>query len=291
MIICLFLCKSSVQADYQVSIGDTFTCTVNNSYWSIKLGSNSSVASKFKLGSDSYSIGTSFEVEVTNVTGEEVFWNLTTGTNVYSSGNGPGLFGKINGLILYALRSYPFSFTIGWIQELVDSGPQIRTFFFCNTDENLLSNLFNFFRNHADQSYLSSKYYQHTNEVYTQMEGYFDESSAIVIFDWVIEGSFEYTMPSELQIEGSERFKIAFDKATGVMQGYRFELTCTGILEGLNWEMDMNQEVCLEGYNLPEFLFKKPGGLIHGFEWYIPLIVFVAITITATIHRKWKNYK
>lgn len=286
MMIGLFLCKAFVQSDYQVSIGETFTYTVNNSYWNIKLGSNSSIVSKFELGSDSYPIGTSFEVEVTNVTYEEVCWNLTTGTNVYSSNNDPGDLGKIHGFLFY-LRSYAFIFATGWYQDVVDRGPRISTLFFLNTDE---YPIFDFFRNHVDSSYLTSEY-TWTNNVFRQIEGHFDESGALAIFDWVLDGSFEYTSPSSVHVDGSERFKIAFDKTTGVLQGYRIELNCTGVVENQNYEMNMNQEVCRESYNLPEFHFKKPDRLIPGFEWYIPLIVFVAVTITATIHRKRINHK
>ena len=281
IIICTLLSMPLVNGDYQVSIGETFTYTVNNSYWNMQLGSNSCTVSSCQLFSESVSVGTSFDVEVTNVSQSiEVCWNLTLGTNIYSSHNSFGDLGHILGMLFYT-RSFAFSFASGWIQELVDSGPQAHLLFFFNTADTVI---FDFFRDLADPLEVTD--FINPNDDYKQIEGHFDESGSVAVFDWVTKGSHDYTTPSNIQVEGSERFKIAFDKTTGVMQGYRLEFTSEGTVEGQDFEMQMNQELTLEGYTLPAFYFDAPNGLLPGFTWFISTLAISTLIFTSVIIRK-----
>ena len=79
----------------------------------------------------------------------------------------------------------------------------------------------------------------------------------------------------------------AFDKTTGVEQGYRLELDYSGTNDGREYEIYLIQEVTLNGYDLPDFYFDKPGAL-PGFEWFISIFAFSTIVITSVIIRRRK---
>ena len=120
---------------------------------------------------------------------------------------------------------------------------------------------------------------------FTQVDGNFDESGIIAVFDWIVEGTITYTTPYNFELEGFERFKFAFDTSTGVMKGYRLELDYKGVIEGEKFEMKLNQEVTINGYTLPAFYFDKPVGL-PGFECYLSFAAFSAIIIVSVIIRR-----
>jgi len=273
-----------VHGVYQVTIGETFTYTVNNSYWNIKYGAVGSTVSKCRIFLDSVPVGTSFGVEVTDViTFEEVSWNLTLGTNIYSWRNNPGDLGDLN-VLLFNVRSQAFNIATFWSQENSDMGPTARFLFFIDTAD---LPMFDFFRSLTDPLGITD--FINTNDDFTQIEGYFDESGSVAVFDWVTKGSCDYTTPFDVHIEGSERFKIAFDKTTGVLQGYRIELNSEGTIEGQDYEMQMNQEITLDDYTIPAFYFDDPNGLLPGFDWFISILAISTLIFTSVIIRKRKS--
>jgi len=283
MIICTFLLMPLVAGNYQVTIGETFTYTVNNSYWNIKYGAVGSTVSKCRIFLDSVPVGTSFGVEVTDViTFEEVSWNLTLGTNIYSWRNNPSDLGDFN-VLLFNVRSQAFNIATFWSQENSDMGPTAQFLFFIDTAD---LPMFDFFRSLVDPSGVTD--FTNTNNSFTQIEGHFDESGSVAVFDWVTEGSCDYTTPFDVHIEGSERFKVAYDKTTGVLQGYRIELNSLGTVEGQDFEMQMNQEITLDGYTLPAFYFDDPD-VLPGFDWFISILAISTLIFTSVIIRKRKS--
>lgn len=279
-VIVLILSTTVVQGDYQVSIGETFTYNVNTSNWSIKLGGNSSSVSKCLIVLYSYDEGTSFTVEVTDVVPDtSVSWNLTVGSFVFAYQNDDTDLFQLGSLLLHIVGQAVVYATI-WSQETVDLGPSVHYDFFFNTAHAILDH----FRFYANSSYWSpiAADPRHT---FTQIDGNFDESGAVAIFDWIVDGTLNYTSPYNFLLDGYERFKIAFDKTTGVMQGYRLELDYDGVIEGQNFEMKLNQEVTINGYTLPTFYYDKPAGL-PGFEWYLSITAFSAILIVSVILKK-----
>lgn len=284
VIICTLFSKPLVLGDYQVSIGEVFTYTINNSYWNVQLGDESSTVSGCKIFSESVEKGTSFDVEVTNVTtSEDASWNLTVGSNVYSSNNDPGDLGIIHNF-LFNIRIQAFYFTSFWSQEIIDMGPAAQFLFFVCIGT---GNIFDFLDYISDTTSFHSEF-TNTHDEYTRIEGHFDDSGTLAIFDWVVKASFDYSTPYDVHIEGSERFKIAFDKITGVMQGYRIETDSKGVVEGQEYELHMNQEITLEGYTLPTYYFKDPNKL-PGFDWFISIFAISTLVISIVIIRKQKS--
>lgn len=288
MLIGLLLCPALVQGAFQVSEGQTFTYTVKTSNWRLKYGTTSGSGSGYRTGlveGSSHEEGTSFTVEVTSVIpGSKVYWDLTAGTETTSGSNG-GIDWSKN---LEDLLFQPFSiaFSISSHLAAVDMGPYLEKDFFFDTADDVT---FDFFRTLADPSSMAS-YTTASGFAINQMEGHFDESGSVAIFDWILDGTIVWTLVTNIVLEGTERFKIAFDKTTGVLQGYRIELDhFNGTVDGQATEIELKQEVNLAGYRLPGFHFKKAGGFIPGFEWFIPMTAIGTIAIIAVIIRKLKE--
>jgi len=281
----LILSTTFVQGDYYVTVGQTFTYNVNTSNWSIKLGSNSGSASKCRIFMDSYDEGTSFTVSVTDVVpADSVSWNLTVGSTNYEWHNDVSDLLQLK-LLLFEILPFAVSFANTWAQEAVDLGPTVQFFFFFDIADDVIFDQFRFLANSTLWSSLAA---DDTRLSFTQVAGNFDESGVVAIFDWIVDGTITYTTPYNFELEGIERFKIAFDISTGVMQGYRLELDYKGVIEGQNFEMKLNQEVTINGYTLPTFYYVKPTGLF-GFEWYLSIAAFSAIIIVSAIIIKKKK--
>ncbi|MBK5115099.1 MAG: hypothetical protein KGD59_13340 [Candidatus Heimdallarchaeota archaeon] len=280
-VIILILSTTVVQGEYYVTVGQTFTYNVNTSNWSIKLGSNRGSASKCRIVLDSYDEGTSFTVNVTDVVPlESVSWDLAVGSTDFAYQNDDSDLMQIQ-LLLFDILPYAVANAISYKQESVDLGPTIQFLFFLAVTDDTMDH----FRFMANSTFWSSAAADDTRLSFTQVAGNFDESGLIAVFDWIVEGSITYTTPYNWDLEGVERFKFAFDRRTGVMQGYRLELDYKGVIEGQKFEMELNQEVTISGYTLPAFYYEKPAGL-PGFEWYLSIIAFSAILIVAVIIRK-----
>ncbi|MHA1532398.1 MAG: choice-of-anchor S family protein [Candidatus Heimdallarchaeota archaeon] len=278
----LILSTTFVHGDYEVTVGQTFNYTVNTSNWSIKLGSNSASVSKCRIFLDSYDEGTSFTVNVTDVVPlDSVSWNLTVGTTDYEWQNDDSDLLQIQLLLIHILPHVVSFAGSTWSQEAVDLGPTVQFLFFFDISDDTID-FFNFF---ANSTFWSAGAATDPRLSFAQAVGNFDESELVAVFDWIVDGTITYATPYNFELEGVERFKIAFNQLTGVMQGYRLELDYKGVIEGQNFEMKLNQEVTINGYTLPAFYYDKPAGL-PGFEWYLSIAAFSTIIISSVIIRK-----
>ncbi len=274
ILIPLFFTPILIQGDYQVTIGQTFTYSVNKSYWRVKLGSNSGSASCFYFFPESRDIGTDVIIEVTDVIPSRVDFNYTVGSTIipfYCDSFNTEL--DLTMTLLY-FNILGIMFNNPWNQQLVDDGPTLHTTLFLNVEEDT----FDFFRKHSNSTYLNESItypaYQNAN-----FKGNFDESGTIAIFDWMVEGNINNPFTSDpFNIDGYYMYKMAFNKNTGVEQGYRLELDFSGTCGGENFEIFLEQEVTLEGYSIPDFYFDKPVGL-PGFKWYTLVCAFCILII------------
>jgi hypothetical protein len=287
LIVILLIQPISIHGDYQVTVGQTFTYTVNRSYWRVKLGDDSGSASKFVIGLNNEPEGTSFSIEVIDVVpSSHVDFNLTLGSNVY-----PITADDMDLIFLqqtfFYINILSILFAGAWNQEYVDMGPSTRLTFVFDTAEDPT---YEFFRQYSNSTYLTS-FFSNTAFGFSQIAGHFDESSSIAVFDWILEGTIDNLHTAyPYVVDGYLLFKVAFDKSTGVEQGYRLEFDYSGTNEGRDFEIYFIQEVTLNGYNLPDFYFDNPGAL-PGFEWFVPLIALTTLVITSVIIRKKKNFR
>jgi len=287
MIIGLFLCPTFVQADYQVTVGQIFTYTVNDCYMSMVLGSDSDSTTSFNIGLATAPEGTSFTIEVTDVVADfEVFANITIDSTVYPL-HYLLLLQDLYATKLFYIVELGVVYNGPWpTQGLLHGAPLPAHHIFDVANDTTMD----FFRSWADSTYITSVL-PTTNYAITTVDGHFDESSTIAVFDWIIDGSIDSpsgeTYPFD--VVGYELFKCAFYKSTGVMQGYRIDLEYKGTNDGRNWEVIFQQEVTIDGYTLPDFYFSNPGGPLPGFGWFISIFAFSSIVITSVILRKKKN--
>lgn len=285
LIISLFITPICIQGDYQVTIGQTFTYKVNKSYWRVKVGGNSGSASKFYFFPSSRPLDKSITIEVTDVIPDDsVDYNITVESTTI-----PTSCDDFSNALELTMNMFYFNilgivFNNPWNQMLVDDGPNLNNIYFLNTNEDTLD----LFRSYSNSTYLASHYTVPAYES-TRIEGNFDETGTIAIFDWIVEGAINTPISVDpFFIEGYYLYKFAFNKNTGVEQGYRIELDFEGTNGGENFEIFMEQEVTLEGYNLPDFYFSKPIGL-SGFEWYIVIGGLSILAIPIIIYKKRKQ--
>ncbi|MBD3191175.1 MAG: hypothetical protein GF308_11045 [Candidatus Heimdallarchaeota archaeon] len=284
-LISILLCTTLVRGDYQVSVGSIYTYDVNTSNWSLKFGSNSADGQGYPIEDGSFQEGTNFDVEVTAVNPTvNVDWTMSKGTKE-ETGSSTGF--DYLGIILYCF--YPLllasGISSGWNATEVEMGPEIITMFFFDTAEDVS---FEFFRMLSNTTGMSSALTESEYSNLERMEGHFDESGSVAVFDWVIEGQIVDSSVNT-DLEGSELFQIAYDKSTGVLQGYHIKIDFKGSVEGSVTEMELEQKVEITGYNLPAFYYGAGGGLIPGFEWFIGIFSLSCLAVPIIIIRKRKQ--
>ncbi|NHJ47733.1 MAG: hypothetical protein FK733_08095 [Asgard group archaeon] len=281
--ISLLFCPISTKGAYNVSVGDTFTYTVKASYWTATHGSNSDTVEKYRLFLDAYNVGTNFDVNVTNVLADEVEYDIITNTNNYSWSNDMFNF-QINFLFFMSQPTIDaMTFASGWPTWDFDHGLPVDFFFFLDTD----ASTFSYFENWVTTPILTENLTKSGWEN-THIEAYFDDSGAVAVFDWIIEGGLVYTSLDQIDIDGYYRLTYAFDKATGVFQGYHYESHFEGIVEGEIYKSETEQEVHLTGYSVPDFYFTTTGNYLPSFKWYMPILVLSSIILISAIIRKRK---
>ena len=122
-----------VHGDYQVTVGQTFTYTVNRSFWRVKLGDDSGSSAKYNIGLSNMDEGTSFDILVTDVIPDtSVDYNITVESHTYPSSNDFMTF-AIMLFDLFEFNVLSTAFVGSWNQAFVDTGPGLFGEFFFNT--------------------------------------------------------------------------------------------------------------------------------------------------------------
>jgi len=171
-----------------------------------------------------------------------------------------------------------------WNQQFVDEGPTLKSVHFVNIEEET----FEFFRAFSNTTSLANTFSASAYDL-VNFQGNFDETGTIAYFDWFVEGNIvsPYNTNFPFNFDGYYLYKLAFNKNTGIEQGYRLELNFKGTNNGKSFEIYYEQEVTLDGYTLPDFYFEKPHG-IPGFKWYSVLIGLSIVIIPAIIYKRRK---
>jgi hypothetical protein len=294
----MIISTTFVKSDYAVSIGQIYTYKVERSEWVVKEGPLSADAEGFRINEDSFTPGTNFAVLVTEVVfAMYVNYNMTAGSTTYSGANGFADLSNIKAYCLYPnFIASAGGFTSSWNQAHMDAGPTIIRWFFSNIGADYIFKTLRELANETETSEFTTTagYNQ------TRVEGNFDESSTIVVFDWLYEGTIQGSTPNTEMI-GYELLKFAFDKNTGVMKGYRIEIDFSGIVNGVEREFYLLQEVELLGYDLPTFLYTPTVGnswfleFLSDYKWYIIgiggglLVTIVVISVVVSVRKKKKK--
>ncbi|MHA1220976.1 MAG: choice-of-anchor S family protein, partial [Candidatus Heimdallarchaeota archaeon] len=247
----LLIAPTMGRADYNVTVGNTFTYDVVASNWDLSSGTNTSTGTGFEFNELLYPVATQFDVEVIAETTADVDYEMSIGTET-DTGNNWGLdaLGVLFSLIAPAFLTMGMEHS--WNATEIALGPGIQTLFFVDPVE--FSELFFELSNESFVASLSE-----TNFIFTNVGGNFDNSSSVAVFEW----HFDTTMTDvSVDITGTYVWQFAYDKVTGVMQGYYTEMDYSGTVNSYTIAYYLEQRVELEGYDLP-----GAGGFIPGFEW------------------------
>jgi hypothetical protein len=273
----------STKGAFGVSVGDIYNYTVKTSRWNITHGSNTGSVEKYRLFLDPYNVGTSFNINVTNVLADSVEYDIITSSTTYSWHDEMSTFQIYFVLFLFLPYLNADYVTSGWPTWELENGLSLPINYFYDTD----SSTFDYFNNWETTSILT-EYSTNSGWEYTHIEAYFDTSGKYAIFDWIIEGALVYTSPDDIDISGYYQLKLVFDVFSGVLQGYRYETNFKGSVEGENYESESEQEVHLTGYSVPDYYFTTTGKYVPGFKWYIPILVFNSLIIISIVIKSHK---
>jgi len=258
----IMLAPTMAKADYNVAIGNSFTFDVVKSNWDFKYGAEASAGSGFSFEEVKYPEKTQFTVEVTAAGTTSVDWDMTVGSVTDSGSNG-----GFDLLGMLFLMFYPFllgEIPSSWNQTAADLGPYIFPLFF--VDAPMFSD---FFFDMSNDTYMSTGF-SDPEWVITNMDGNFDNASAVAVFDWHFDMTWTDAVSGH-NYGGTYTFIFAFDKTTGAMKGYYMDIDYSGQMDFTAVTVKLEQRVELVGYNLPGV------GFIPGFEWFMVIPAFALI--------------
>ncbi|MHA1220977.1 MAG: choice-of-anchor S family protein [Candidatus Heimdallarchaeota archaeon] len=277
--IAMLFSTTLVHADYAVTVGATFTYDVVESSQTIKSGSDVGGGDGFLFEDHAFAVGQQVVVEVTAETSTSVDYDATVGS-VTDSSSSTG-FGDALGvaftLILPLLLPLMFA---GWNQTAVDSGPGLFGIFFMDTA------MCEFFEDLTNETALNEDFTDSGELDFKQVAANFDNSTTIAIFDWAFD--LQITNAStNTDFGGTYRWKLAFDKNTGVVKGTKYSVDYTGTVDGTLLNVVMDQTMEQVGYDMGAYFFGA-GGFIPGFGWFIVIPALSLVAGIAVIIRKRK---
>jgi len=258
----IMLAPTMAKADYNVAIGNSFTYDVVKSSWDYTYGTDASAGKGFSFEEVKYAEKTQFTVLVTAAGTTSVDWDMTVGS-VTDSGSNGGL--DLLGMLF--LMFYPFllgEIPSSWNQTEADLGPFIFPMFF--VDAPVFSD---FFFEMSNDTYMSTGMTD-PDWVIANMDGNFDNTSAVAVFEWHFDMTWTDAVSGH-NYGGTYTFIFAFDKTTGAMKGYYFDMDYSGQMDFTAVTVKLEQRVEQVGYNLPGV------GFIPGFEWFMVIPAFALI--------------
>ncbi|MHA1188281.1 MAG: choice-of-anchor S family protein [Candidatus Heimdallarchaeota archaeon] len=265
-----------VKSDYMVTIGSDFIYDVVESSQTVTVGEDTGGGEGFQFEEEAFNVGEQIFVEVIDASTTQIDFNVTVGnaSKIYHSS---GI--EDSGNFYYDLQG-PLHYLNSldkWVQAEVDAGPPLFCDYFINPS---FSNGFLLYTNETRARLTFSD----TAEItFTKIAGNFDNSSTIAEFDWVLEFEMKNTT-ANTDFEGKYLWKYAYDKSTGVVQGWKVAMECSGTILGLTWEFIVDQTVEIEGYNIGEFYYTSK----NGFEWLIAIPALAVVVGVMAVKRKRK---
>ncbi|MHA1156360.1 MAG: choice-of-anchor S family protein [Candidatus Heimdallarchaeota archaeon] len=275
LIIVMLTSTTLVKSDYNVSIGSEFTYDVVESSQAVTVGENTGGGEGFVFKEDAFNVSEQVFVKVTDASSTIIKFNVTVDT-VTQKDQSDGLedAGNFGNYLRGSLR-YISSFD-KWIQDEVDGGPRLFCDYFINPTYS------NVFLRYTNETYARTVFPDTTEITYTKVAGNFDNSSTIAVFDWALDFEMKNTT-ANTDFVGKYQWKYSFDKVTGVVQGWRVAIECSGTILGITQSFIMDQCVEIEGYNIGEFYSEATG-----FEWLIAIPALAAVVGVIAVRRRRK---
>jgi hypothetical protein len=278
LVVAILLSTTLVRADYNVTVGATYTYDTIASQWDLKIGANSGQGTGFSEDGKAYTVGTQILVEVTSESASSVGYDYTIGSDTYAGSASP-----LDMLGFVFLMFYPLLFaggTFTWNQTLIEMGPGLMLWAFVEPES-----AGEFFYELSNETFVTSAFTD-TEWTFSQIGGNFDNATAIAVFDWVLNAQYVVTADNT-DFGGNFRVKIAYDKTTSVVKGFKLDMDYSGTVLGSVTDISMLIHYEQVGYDLGAFFFGA-GGFIPGFEWFIAIPALALLGGIAIIIRKRK---
>jgi len=103
------------------------------------------------------------------------------------------------------------------------------------------------------------------------------------VFDWALDFEMKNTT-ANTDFVGKYQWKYSFDKVTGVVQGWRVAIECSGTILGITQSFIMDQCVEIEGYNIIGEFYSEA----FGFEWLIAIPALASVVGVIAVKRRRK---
>ncbi|NHJ84860.1 MAG: hypothetical protein FK734_05325 [Asgard group archaeon] len=267
----IFLCVNLliVKGDFNLTVGTIYNYEVINSYWDKKVGDQSSSGTGFRYDQTKYPSTTQISTKVTSVNPMDVHYNLSIGMDTYEAYDSYLEIVGIDLLCQHPLlmaRSTPDE----WNQTREDLGIFLFNIFF--TEPSTFGEQLDYISNDT----AISTFFTYTEIVDSHIEGYFDDSTDIAVFDWVM--NMHYINGSvNTNFQGEQYIKLAYNKNNGYLMGFKWSYNYYGNISGINCSLNWYHQIELVGYDLSEFYFVSPWVL--SIEWFviIPLVVIFGV--------------
>ena len=274
LVVSVLLGATMAQADYGVTVGNTFTYDVEAASWDVAIGTSSSSGTGFNFLDVKRAVGTQVDVEVTAASPSAVSYDMTIGTDTDSGSSSP-----FDALAVILLSFFPLLMTTAdtmtWNQTEMDLGLELMTLFFAEPDT--FSEIFY----QMTQDDFVTTVVTDTEYNFDNVGGTFDNDTNIAVFEWHCDLTF--TNASD-NFSGDFVWQYAYDQTDGHMKGNYMNMDYTGTLDGTAITYKLEQRVEETGYNLPAVA----SGLLPGFEWFMAIPIIALLGGITIINRKRK---
>jgi len=274
VVVSVLLGATMAQADYGVTVGETFTYDVEAASWDVAIDTSSSSGTGFNFLDVNRAVGTQFDVDVTAASASSVSWDMTIGADTDSGTSSPF---DVLGVIL--LSFFPLLMTdagiMSWNQTEMDLGLEIMSIFFA--EPVTFSDIFY----QMTQDDFVTSVVTDTDYSFDNVGGTFDNDTSIAIFEWHCDLTF--TNASD-NFSGDFVWQYAYDQTDGHMKGNYMNMDYSGTIDGTDITYKLEQRVEETGYNLPAVA----SGLLPGFEWFMAIPIIALLGGITIINRKRK---
>jgi hypothetical protein len=262
------------KASFNVTVGSTYGFEVIKSKISAVQGTVTGQGIGISFAGSNYPVDIDFSVEVTAASASTIDYSITLGTDTIYSQNTD-----------YELEKFQF---LLYYQEFIVLSPGVLNPASMALGLPIMNILFiepttigHYFQDLHDQTQTTS-IPPRENWEFDERGANYDTTSTIVVFDWVCNGKY-VNETADTEFGGFYYFKVAFDKTTGEMKGYKWLLEYNGTINGLETDVKIDQKIELRSYDLETFYFTDEAS---GFRGIILIHVLVIIsTISFLINR------
>ncbi|MBN1329848.1 MAG: hypothetical protein JXA54_10275 [Candidatus Heimdallarchaeota archaeon] len=286
----LIFTTQTIQGEYLVTVGTTYTYDIVNSDYNVTFGIHSAEVSGYEIDGQPFNENTQVVLNITEITEFGITYNVS------ADGYTEEIYDSVAFSMLefyYILMLYPIFMTTQiifstWDQSSVEQGhlgALMLPFLSVNgTTWNILIQL-------ANGIHTTGNLYSYTFASGVTMDATYTNTTDYFIFDFLLTAKIAETV--EYMTQGAllnatieHKFKFAYSKNSGVMSGMRLKGSVSGFSNGTILDIDYNYLTEREGYDLPAFALGRPTWPFPGFEYFIAFGALTSLVALIPIIRK-----